>query len=151
VRRIGWAASAALTLCGCVQFRSLVTDSGELAGTPAYEEAASSESADAVKPFVGLDVEESLAGSLDQMEFMAGLRVAAVTPGSAAETAGIHANDRLVKADGAAMERKDQWSAFLAAKKPGDTATLTLERDGGLREVPVTVASRGGGGAGAKP
>lgn len=146
MRRIRWAVSAALTLCGCVQFRSLVTDSGELAGTPAYEEVASGAAGDAVTPFVGLDVEESLAGSLDQLEFMAGLRVAAVTPGSAAESAGIRANDRLVKADGAAMERKDQWSAFLAAKKPGDTATLTLERDGGLRDVAVTVASRGGGG-----
>jgi membrane-associated protease RseP (regulator of RpoE activity) len=149
VRRFRWVAGAALTLCGCVQFRNLVVDSGDLAGTPAYEEVKSPDAPGAVQSFVGLDVEESLSGSLDQLEFMAGLRVAAVTPGSAAESAGIRANDRIVKADGAEMARKDQWSAFLAGKKPGETATLTIERDGGLRDVAVAVTARGGAGASA--
>lgn len=146
MRRFPWIAGAALTLCGCVQFRSLVQDAGDLSGTPAYEEVADSGASGAVTPFLGVDLEESLAGALDQLEFMAGLRVAAVTPGSPAESAGVRANDRIVKADGAEMERKDQWSAFLARKKPGDPATLTIERDGGLRDVAVTVAARGAAG-----
>ena len=146
MRRFRWIAGAALTLCGCVQFRSLVQDAGDLSGAPAYEEVADSGASGAVTPFLGVDLEESLAGALDQLEFMAGLRVAAVIAGSPAEAAGIRANDRLVKADGAEMERKDQWSAFLAGKKPGETATLTIERDGGLRDVAVAVAARGAAG-----
>ncbi len=138
------AAASALTLAGCAQFRELVHDAGELGGTPAYEEAEET-GGGTVEPFVGLDLEETLAGSLDQMEFLSGLRVAAVTPGSAAEAAGVRANDRLVKADGAAMERRDQWSAYLASKKAGDVANLTVERDGALKEVPVTIGSRGAG------
>jgi membrane-associated protease RseP (regulator of RpoE activity) len=146
LRRFRWIAGAALTLCGCVQFRSLVQDAGDLSGTPAFEEVADSGASGAVTPFVGVDLEESLAGALDQLEFMAGLRVAAVIAGSPAEAAGIRANDRIVKADGAEMERKDQWSAFLAGKKPGESAILTIERDGGLRDVAVTVAARGAAG-----
>jgi membrane-associated protease RseP (regulator of RpoE activity) len=138
------AAASALTLAGCAQFRDLVNDAGELGGTPAYEEA-EEEGGGTVEPFVGLDLEETLAGSLDQMEFLSGLRVAAVTPGSAAETAGVRPNDRLVKADGAAMERREQWSAYLASKKAGDVAQLTIERDGALKEFPVTIGSRGAG------
>jgi S1-C subfamily serine protease len=138
------AAASALTLAGCAQFRDLVNDAGDLGGTPAYEEAEEA-GGGTVEPFVGLDLEETLAGSLDQMEFLSGLRVAAVTPGSAAEAAGIHSNDRLVKADGAAMERRDQWSAFLASKKAGDVAQLTIERDGALKDFPVTIGSRGAG------
>jgi membrane-associated protease RseP (regulator of RpoE activity) len=126
-----------------VQFRSLVQDAGDLSGTPAFEQVADRGASAAVTPFVGVDLEESLSGSLDQLEFLAGLRVAAVIAGSPAEAAGLKANDRIVKADGAEMERRDQWSAWLSSRKPGDAATLTIERDGGLRDVKVTVAARG--------
>lgn len=142
MRRFRWIAGAALTLCGCVQFRSLVQDAGDLSGMPAFEEVADPGASAAVTPFVGVDLEESLSGSLDQLEFLAGLRVAAVVAGSPAEAAGVRPNDRIVKADGAEVERRDQWSAWLAGRKPGDAATLTIERDGGLRDVKVTVAAR---------
>jgi len=142
------AAMGTFALFGCVQFRSLVQDAGDLSGTPAYEEVVDDAPA-AVTPFVGLELEESLDGALEQLEFLSGLRVAVVTPGSPAESAGIRVNDRVVKADGAEMARKDQWSAFLRSGPPGRTITLTIERDGGLRDVAVGVASRGGAHAGA--
>lgn len=143
---VACALACALAPVGCVQFRSIVQDAGELSGTPAFEEIAPTAPGDAMTPFLGVDVEESLAGSLDALEFLAGLRVAAVTAGSPAEAAGVKPNDRLVKADGAEMVRKDQWSAFLAAHHPGDQVTLALERDGGLRDVALTIAARGGAG-----
>jgi C-terminal processing protease CtpA/Prc len=148
--RIAAAVASALTLAGCIQFRDLVHDAGDLGGTPAYSEVEEAGEG-TVEPFVGLDVEESLSGSLEQLEFLAGLRVAAVTPGSSAEAAGIRANDRLVKADGAAMERRDPWSAFLASKRAGDVANLTIEREGALRDVPVPVASRGAAAVAGRP
>jgi C-terminal processing protease CtpA/Prc len=140
------ALAGALTLAGCVQFRTLVQDSGDLSGAPAYEEVAESSTA-AAQPFVGIEVEESIAGSLDQLEFLSGLRVAGVTPGSSAESAGVRVNDRIVRAGGAEVARRDQWSAFLAGCKPGDPAVLTVERDGALRDVTVAVVSRGAAGA----
>jgi len=146
-------ASSLLALPACITIAS--SEPGALDDVPAYEETSVEPAAGASpQPFVGLDLEESISGSLEAMVFLGGLRVAAVVPGSPAEAAGIRVGDRLVKAGSAGaepleLERVDQWSALLAQAKPGDSMALTLERDGGLVEVPVRTIERGSGHRGA--
>jgi len=107
-------------------------------------------SSTAPQPFLGLELEESMAGSLEQMVFLGGLRVATVVPGSPAEAAGVRVGDRIVKAGRAGsppieLARVDQWSALLASMKPGDEATLSLERDGRVVDVTARAVERGAG------
>ena len=96
------------------------------------------------RPFVGLVLEEELLGSLDQLEFGAGLRVIEVAPGSPAERAGIQAGDLLAGAGGVAVNGIDQWQALLDRLAPGDTLELEVERAQGSSAVEVKVAERGG-------
>jgi membrane-associated protease RseP (regulator of RpoE activity) len=134
-------------LSGCVTVASVESDS--LGGAPAYEEAPAGASA-AGEPqpaFAGLELEESVRGTLDSLEFLGGLRVAAVAPGSPAEAAGIAAGDRVLKAappggSPVELQRLDQWSALLAAAKPGDEIRITVERSGGLVDVPLRTTAR---------
>jgi S1-C subfamily serine protease len=47
-----------------------------------------------------------------------------------------------VKADNTPIKTADDLIAFLGTKKPGDTITVTVERDGKTQDLKVTLAER---------
>lgn len=61
-----------------------------------------------------------------------------VVSGSAAEKAGIQAGDLILKLEDTTITSGDGLSSAIGAYKPGDTVTLTLQRDGKELTVQVT-------------
>ncbi len=77
--------------------------------------------------------------ALDQQYDGPGARVADVTAGSGAEVAGLQPGDVITKVDGAVMSDSTQVIVTIRSKAPGDTVTLTVERNGSTQDVPVTL------------
>ena len=61
-----------------------------------------------------------------------------VVAGSAAEQAGLKAGDLILKLDDVQISTGDGLSAAIGNYKPGDTATLTIQRDGREMTIEVT-------------
>jgi S1-C subfamily serine protease len=89
------------------------------------------------------------------MKTQGGALVQTVTPGSPAAKAGLQGGDKqvtvqgeqltvggdvIVKADNTTIKSADELIAYLGTKKPGDTVTLTVERNGQTQDVKVTLA-----------
>lgn len=138
MRRV--APSVLLLALGCVETRQWVPEVEPLrAATPAPEARA------AIPPTVGLRLEEVLAGGLEAMDFLRGLRVARVADGSPAQAAGIREGDTVLRAQGMDLRSLDQWEAMLASRSPGEEVSLLLDRDGGAVEVRVPLVAGGPG------
>jgi serine protease Do len=71
-------------------------------------------------------------------------RVGAVVPGSAAEAAGLKEGDRILQADDTGVQSFDGLRTFLRRKRPGDSVTLRVEREGKELELEVTLGRRSG-------
>jgi len=71
-----------------------------------------------------------------------GVRVERVVPGSAAEKAGIWSGDVITAIDGENIVGLRKLSAVLKAHRPGDTVTVTLERNDEEMQIEVTLGSR---------
>ena len=88
--------------------------------------------------FLGIEMEEG-----DR-----GVRIASVVPGSPAEEAGIEAGDVIVEIDGRELSRAEEVASLVGSRRPGDTLTITVERDGDIVNVGATLAvpsgARGG-------
>lgn len=86
---------------------------------------------------------ESALGSLGITPFRpaATLTLAVVAPDSPAAQAGLAVGDRLVAFDGKPI---DDWSALVAkiAEMPGQTVSITRDRDGQQRTINATIARR---------
>ena len=106
---------------------------------------------------VGLTTLTSDIASMFNMQSQGGALVETVSPGSPAAKAGIQGGDQtvtvqgqdftiggdvIVKADDTEIKTADDLIAFLGTKKPGDTITVTVERDGKTQDISVTVAER---------
>jgi hypothetical protein len=96
-----------------------------------------------LQSFVGLELEEALRGTLEEMEFLSGLRVVRVVQGSPAESAGLKRGDIVHSADGVELAGLDQWEAAL--QSAADQVALEIERDEGLHPLTVSVVRRGSG------
>jgi len=71
-----------------------------------------------------------------------GVKVAAVTPGSPADKAGVREGDVLLRLDGREIANLQAYSAMLRELSPGQSVKLVLGRGGAEVEVAVTVAER---------
>jgi S1-C subfamily serine protease len=106
---------------------------------------------------VGLQTLTSDIAGTFNMKTQGGALVEQVSPGSPAARAGIQGGDQtvdvqgqqftiggdvIVKADDTTIETADDLIAFLGTKKPGDTITVTVERDGTTKDLQVTLAER---------
>ncbi len=68
-----------------------------------------------------------------------GAQIGAVTSGSPAERAGLQQGDLVTAVDGSPVADATQLIVTIRSQAPGDTVTLTVERNGSTTEVPVTL------------
>lgn len=101
--------------------------------------------------FLGLTLVENDSGSLEDLSFAAGLRVAKVVANSPAAQAGVQLEDVLVEADGAELFAPEDMSALLAAKGAGERILLAVQRGDTVFDVPVELTDSGAGAATVKP
>jgi len=74
-----------------------------------------------------------------------GVLVAEVTPGSPADDAGIQQGDIIVEIDGEEMVESSDVLMAVRDKKPGDTVEVTIDRDGTVQVITVTLEERPAG------
>jgi len=67
-----------------------------------------------------------------------------ITPGGPAEKAGVRPGDVIVAVDGRPVAEPDELIVAIRSRAVGETVTLTIRRDGGEREVKVTLAAAAG-------
>jgi serine protease Do len=84
------------------------------------------------------EMNQPLANSFG-MKAATGALVSSVEKDSPAERAGLKAGDVVLKLDGNPVERSGELARRIAEMKPGTKAALELWRDGGSKEVAVTV------------
>jgi len=100
-----------------------------------------------IRPALGIEVDEQLNARLQAMIGGDGVFVLRVTPGSAAQKAGLTGvevspqgivpGDRIVSIDGVAVDDVAKLLARLDDKRVGDVVVLSVERGGKSREVRV--------------
>ena len=79
--------------------------------------------------------------SLDTQYEGPGARVAEVSAGSGAEAAGLQAGDVITMVDGQVMSDSTQVIVTIRSKAPGDTVTVTVDRNGTTQDLPVTLTA----------
>ena len=94
-----------------------------------------------VRGRLGVTVQEMsqpLASSFG-MKTATGALVSSIEKDSPAERAGLKAGDVVLKLDGKPIEHSGEFARRIAEMKPGTRSTLALWRDGGAKEVAITV------------
>ena len=101
-----------------------------------------------VQPFLGLSTVTLTPGIQRQLglQVSKGAVVAAVTPGSGAENAGLQQGDVITRIAGKDVASADDVTAAVSDHKPGDTIEITVVRGGSSRTVTATIGQRSGGG-----
>jgi putative serine protease PepD len=90
-----------------------------------------------------LGVETQTATSSDQQTAI-GATIASVTPGSAADKAGIKAGDVVTKVNDRVIGQSEDLAATIRSFAPGTKVTLTVQRGNDTRTVNVTLGSDAG-------
>ncbi|MBA3671391.1 MAG: trypsin-like peptidase domain-containing protein [Gemmatimonadaceae bacterium] len=88
------------------------------------------------RPWIGVRLDEARGGNLRE-QIARGARVASVTPGSPAESAGIRPGDQLIRTRARAIRNRFDWDAALLDLRVGDAVPLVVKR--GERELSVEV------------
>ncbi len=70
------------------------------------------------------------------------VRITEVRAGTPAADAGLQSGDRIVSLDGKQIASADALTSAIAAKKPGDTVSVTYSRGGQSHTVKIELASR---------
>jgi hypothetical protein len=73
-----------------------------------------------------------------------GVRLTGVRADSPADKAGLKAGDIIVEFDGKTVKDLYEYTAALQARKPGDTVTIVVRREGARVELTATLGRRGG-------
>ena len=84
-------------------------------------------------PIIGVELDMAYAGP--------GAQVGAVSPGGPAAAAGLQAGDLITKVDGTVVADGTQLIVTIRSNAPGDTVTLTVERNGQTTDIPVVLAA----------
>jgi serine protease Do len=74
-----------------------------------------------------------------------GIYVADVLESGAARAAGIKKGDVIVKIDGMDIKSGSKLQEMIGRKRPGESAKVTINRDGSLKDFDVTLRNRDGG------
>ena len=86
----------------------------------------------------GIDVDYYKQATGANLNIETGIYIASVEPGSAAEKAGLKEGDVLVKFDGKDMNQMSKLVRELYTKRPGDSASVEIFRDGKTINVDIT-------------
>jgi S1-C subfamily serine protease len=107
--------------------------------------------------YLGVGLAEIPSSVAEELEVAPGVAVTEVREGSPAVKAGLRAatgsqtvdgqeyptgGDVITAVDGESVETSAELQTAIAAREPGDTVTLTVERDGESRSVEVELATR---------
>lgn len=93
------------------------------------------------RPVLGVSVQSLTAQEAMLYRMEAGLTVKEVTPGGPAEKAGVQVDDKIIAFNGVDVETFAELNYEKDKCKPGDTVTLTVERNGSELELKVTLGS----------
>jgi len=94
------------------------------------------------KAYLGVELGDGSSGTAPKDSTQKGALVTRVMPGSPAETAGLKANDVIVAVDGKFVASSESLREDLNARKPGDTVSIELVRDGKRQTIEATLAGR---------
>lgn len=89
------------------------------------------------RPLLGItirDMNAEIASEYD-LEILKGVYVAEITPGSAAEDAGLQPNDIIVAIDDNPITNTSQLQEAVALNRPGDKITVKFYRNGSMKTV----------------
>jgi putative serine protease PepD len=89
--------------------------------------------------YLGLQAAQIPPSAAQQAGTSEGLYVVAVVPGGPASVAGLRKADIITEINGEAATDPNQLTAVTLTEKPGDTVTITYERDGKSAEAKVTL------------
>ena len=97
--------------------------------------------------YLGVSLDELNNTKADEynLKITDGAYVRGFTANSAAKDAGISVGDVITKVDGTVIKTITQLQEAIGLKRPGESAVLTVNRDGKLRDVSVTLRNRTGG------
>ncbi|MFM8896120.1 MAG: S1C family serine protease, partial [Actinomycetales bacterium] len=87
----------------------------------------------AATPIIGVSLDTNFEGP--------GGKVAEITNGGPADTAGLQVDDVIVKVNGETMADSTQLIVTIRSQAPGDRVTLTIERDGERQDLALTLGS----------
>jgi putative serine protease PepD len=86
--------------------------------------------------------QHALLGVSVQTAASGGVTVGQVSAGSAADSAGLKAGDVITAVDGTKVTTAEKLRAIIAAHKPGDSVTLTIQRSGSSKTVTATLGAK---------
>ncbi|PXW83866.1 DegP2 peptidase [Nitrosomonas sp. Nm84] len=103
-----------------------------------------------IRPAMGITVDGKLNSRLTERLKIAGVVILSISPGSAADSAGLKgatltpegniiANDIIIAVEGKSIDSVDKLLARIDSYKVGDTVKITVLRKGETVEVPVTL------------
>ena len=86
---------------------------------------------------------EAVLGTVPDFAYQGqGIRISGVSPGSAAELAGLQANDVILQFNGQAVVSLQTYSDMLRAAAPGDEIEITAQRGEQTFNVSATLQAR---------
>ncbi|GAA2660155.1 trypsin-like peptidase domain-containing protein [Streptomyces lunalinharesii] len=95
----------------------------------------------ATHPVIGVTLEMEYDGDGARVTQAAKTGAAPVTPGGPGAKAGIRPGDVITQVDGAPVHSGEELIIKVRSHRPGDTLTLTVQRDGAERSVRLTLGS----------
>lgn len=78
-------------------------------------------------------------------ELSEGIYVQAVPEDGSASSAGVKKGDVIIKVDGFETKSEPKFRELIGRKRPGEKVNLTINRDGNIKEIPVTLKNNKGG------
>jgi serine protease Do len=96
-----------------------------------------------VRGSIGITFQPNLNNAVAKMyDARTGVLISSVTPGKAAEKAGLKANDVIVSVDGKPVKNGDELVETITARHPGSKVTIGYLRDGQKMTTTCTVSDR---------
>jgi putative serine protease PepD len=92
--------------------------------------------------WVGVSLDQTIAGGAGISKSTSSAGQAPITPGSPAAKAGLQPGDVTTAVDGTKVVSVNQFVATIANYAPGDTVTLTVNRGGSAKTIKLTLGSQ---------